>query len=97
MYYKFRNVSQYLVGADLSPSIIAEAEKSRPNLYDDTKVGDVTEVFREMKPINLIIAADSYIYFGDLNPLFQSMNEGLIEGGYVAFTLENPPEEYEER
>ena len=50
-----------------------------------------------MKPIDLIIAADSYIYFGDLNPLFESMNEGLIAGGFVAFTLENPLEEYEER
>ena len=86
-----------MVGADLSPSIIAEAEKTRPGLYNETKVGDVTEVFREMKPIDLIIAADSYIYFGDLNPLFQSMNEGLIQGGFVAFTLENPSEEYEKR
>ena len=94
---KFRNVSQYLVGADLSPSIIEEAQKARPNLYNETKVGDVTDVFREMQPIDLIIAGDSYIYFGDLNPLFQSMNEGLRENGYIAFTLENPPEEYEKR
>ncbi len=77
----------------MSPSIIAEAEKARPNLYNETKVGDVTDVFREMKPIDLIIAADSYIYFGDLNPLFQSMNEGMIENGYIAFTLENPSED----
>lgn len=81
----------------MSPSIIAEALRNRPNLYDETKVGDVTDIFREMKPIDLIIAADSYIYFGDLNPLFESMNEGLIAGGFVAFTLENPLEEYEER
>lgn len=94
---QFRNVSQYLVGADLSPSIIEEAIKSRPGLYNETKVDDVTNVFREMKPIDLIIAADSYIYFGDLNPLFESMNEGLIDGGFVAFTLENPSEEYETR
>ena len=94
---KFRNVSQYLVGADLSPSIIEEAKKTRPNLYDETKVGDVTNVFREMKPIDLIIAADSYIYFGDLNPLFESMYDGLIDGGFVAFTLENPSEDNEKR
>ena len=94
---QFRNVSQYLVGADLSPSIIAEAVRVRPNLYNETKVGDVTDVFREMKPIDLIIAADSYIYFGDLNPLFQSMNEGLIENGYIAFTLENPSKDNQKR
>lgn len=97
LYIKFRNVSQYLVGADLSPSIIDEAIKTRPNLYNETKVGDVTNVFIEMKPIDLIIAADSYIYFGDLNPLFESMSEGLVDNGFAAFTLENPSEEYEER
>jgi predicted TPR repeat methyltransferase len=81
----------------LSPSIIEEAVKARPDLYDETKVGDVTEIFQEMKPIDLIIAADSYIYFGDLNPLFKAMSEGLNDNGIVAFTLENPPEEYEEK
>ncbi|KAI2503964.1 methyltransferase domain-containing protein [Fragilaria crotonensis] len=50
---------------------------------------DVTQVFVEKKPISLIIAADSYIYFGDMGVLFQSMQEGLEEGAFAAFTLEN--------
>jgi predicted TPR repeat methyltransferase len=86
---QFRNVSRYLIGVDLSEVILKEAQKARPNLYDEVLVGDVTEVFVEKKPISLIIAADSYIYFGDLDPLFQSMQEGLKEGGYAAFTLES--------
>jgi len=94
---QFRNISNSLVGIDLSPSIILEAEKMRPNLYDLTKVGDFMEIFRSMKPISLIIAADSYIYFGDLVPLFQSMKDGLADGGIVAFTLENVSEEDEKR
>mmetsp|Transcript_8990 Transcript_8990/g.11320 ORF Transcript_8990/g.11320 Transcript_8990/m.11320 type:complete len:499 (+) Transcript_8990:77-1573(+) len=93
---QFRNVSDHLVGADLSSSIINEALKARPNLYDETIVGDVTDVFKKLKPIDLIIAGDSYIYFGDLNPLFESMNEGLADGGFASFTLENPAKEYEE-
>jgi len=92
---KFRNVSKHLIGVDLSPSIIEEAIKARPGLYDETKVGDVTEVFREKKPVSLIIAGDSYIYFGDLVPLFQSMEDGLMDGGIAAFTLENPSDEFE--
>lgn len=52
------------MGVDLSEAIIDEAKRSRPDLYDETRTGDVTVVFREMKPISLIIAADSYIYFG---------------------------------
>lgn len=86
---QFRNVSQYLIGVDLSEAILMEAVKARPKLYDETLVGDVTQVFRDQKPISLIIAADSYIYFGDLVPLFESMQEGLEDGGYAAFTLEN--------
>lgn len=86
---QFRNVSRYLIGVDLSEVILQEAQRVRPNLYNETLVGDVTQVFVEKKPIALIVAADSYIYFGDLEPLFHSMQKGLQEGGYAAFTLEN--------
>lgn len=113
---QFRNVSDYLVGVDLSEAIITEAKRSRPDLYNETRAGDVTDMVREMKPISLIIAADSYIYFGgemihdafspfisstranvlaDLDPLFQSMEEGLEDGGFAAFTLENVGKETE--
>ena len=86
---QFRNISQHLIGVDLSEVILEEARRLRPNLYDETVVGDVTQVFVEKKPISLIVAADSYIYFGDLGVFFQSMREGLEEGGFAAFTLEN--------
>lgn len=92
---QFRNVSQHLIGVDLSAAILDEAEKARPGLYDERILGDVTEVFRAKKPISLIVAADSYIYFGDLVPLFESMQESLSDDGYVAFTLENVSEESE--
>ena len=72
-----------------------EAEKLRPGLYDERLVGDLTDIFRERKPISLIIAADSYIYFGDLEPLFQAMAEGLGQDGLAAFTLENVDAENE--
>jgi len=82
-------VSTYLIGVDLSEAILDEAKKLRPGLYDESIVGDVTDVFRAKKPVSLIVAADSYIYFGDLVPLFESMQESLTEDGIVAFTLEN--------
>ena len=97
---QFRNVSQYLIGADLSASIIQEAQKLRPNLYDDIYVGDVTDLFkRHHDSISLIVAADSFIYFGDLVPLFQSISKGLMSNGdgVIAFTLENVSIENEER
>jgi len=86
---QFRNISSYLIGVDLSETILDEAEKLRPNLYNERIVGDVTEIIRGKKPVSLIVAADSFIYFGDLDPLFDSIQEGLDDNGYVAFTLEN--------
>jgi predicted TPR repeat methyltransferase len=75
---------------DLSEAILDEAEKLRPGLYDERIVGDVTEVIRRKQPLSLIVAADSFIYFGDLDPLFDSIEEGLEENiGHIAFTLEN--------
>ena len=88
-FQQFRDVSKHLIGVDLSEAIIKEAQKARPSLYDSVKVGDITQIFREVKPISLIIAGDSYIYFGDLAELFQSMYDGLMDGGFAAFTLEN--------
>jgi predicted TPR repeat methyltransferase len=85
-----------LIGVDLSEAIILQAQKARPNLYDEVRVGDVTEVFRAEAPISMIVAADSYIYFGDLEPLFESMAASLEQGGYVAFTLENVSKDDEE-
>ena len=96
MIVKFRNISEYLIGVDLSAAILQEAKKARPGLYNETIQGDVKEVFRVKKPISLIIAADSYIYFGDLVPLFKSMQESLGPGSMAAFTLENVSKENEE-
>ena len=81
-------MSDTLIGVDLSPSIIEEAEKMRPNLYDKTYAGDATAVFMEMKnKISMIIAADSYIYFGDLVPLFEAMEVGLVDNGCKSLML----------
>jgi predicted TPR repeat methyltransferase len=92
---QFRNVSKTLIGVDLSELIMKEGQALRPDLYDDLVVGDVVETFRDRKPIDLIVASDSFIYFGDLAPVFEAMREGLVDGGYCAFSLENISEEYQ--
>lgn len=93
---QFRNISRTMIGVDLSEAILEQAVQTRPGLYDEILVGDVTQVFRDRKPISLIIAGDSYIYFGDLQPLFESMQDGLTDDGYAAFTLENVSKENED-
>jgi predicted TPR repeat methyltransferase len=87
---EFRNVSRALVGVDLSQSILDQAILKRPKLYDETIAKDVTELLRERRgTIDLIVAGDSFIYFGDLDPLFDALKQGLDYDGYVAFSLED--------
>ena len=93
---QFRNISQFLMGVDLSPAILREAVKARPHVYNQTQAGDLIDVLHDQAgSIDLIVAADSYIYFGDLEPLFAAMETGLVLGGYIAFTLENVNHETE--
>ena len=39
--------------------------------------------------VDLLVAADSFIYFGDLDPLFDAVSTALSSGSYAAFTLED--------
>lgn len=94
---QFRNVTRTLVGVDLSAAIIDQAQTKRPGLYDIVRVGDVMDIFSEYAgQISLIIAADSFIYFGDLLPLMEAMGQGVQQDGFAAFTLENVSLESEE-
>lgn len=77
----------------MSEEILKKAVDSRPKLYDLVLAADVIEVFRIRKPINLIVGGDSFIYFGDLEPLLSSAFDGLIDNGYIAFTLEDVGED----
>ncbi|KAL7533779.1 hypothetical protein ACHAXR_006868 [Thalassiosira sp. AJA248-18] len=97
----FRNISQTLVGIDLSQTIIDHAKQTRPNLYTEFKTGDVKEVLHQYalqkKEISLLVAADTFIYFNDLSALFAAINVSLEEGGYAIFSLENVSVENENR
>jgi predicted TPR repeat methyltransferase len=89
---QFRNVSRTLIGVDLSRAILDQAVSQRPGLYDEVIAGDVIQTFHDKaRSLSLIIAADSFIYFGNLDPLLAAMYIGLTNdgGGLVAFTLEN--------
>jgi len=89
------------VGIDLSPSIVQLAKESRPNLYDEFIVGDIQEILHryasQKKYTSLIVAADAFIYFNDLNTLLGRVSSGLEEGGYIVFSLENVSYENEQR
>ena len=80
----FRDKAARLTGIDLSPAMIAKA-KAR-GIYDSLIVADI-----EALPVgryDLILAADTLVYLGDLALLFGTLGAHLAPDGYFLFTTE---------
>jgi len=83
----FREMASRLDGIDLSLAMIAKAKSL--GIYDDLKVGDIETGLSAFERIyDLILAADTVVYLGDLAKLFAPVSAHLLEGGYFLFTAE---------
>ena len=83
----FREHASWLSGVDLSPSMIEKAKAL--SLYDDLKTGDLTEALtNDCEPFDVILAADVFVYIGDLSAVFRGCAAALSSGGLFAFTTE---------
>ncbi len=81
-----------LDGVDLSPRMIEKAR--RRGIYDELTVGDLqTTLERPGCVYDLLIAADTLVYVGDLSPVFASAYRALAEGGFFLFTVERAEDE----
>jgi predicted TPR repeat methyltransferase len=82
-----RPKSTHLVGIDLSTAMI---EKSRENgLYDELAATDVHDFLdQEKRQFDLVVAADVFIYVGELDRLFALLSKRMAKGGWLAFTAE---------
>ncbi len=79
--------AQNLVGVDLSPKMIAKARAR--GVYDELVRADMVEFLgRPQAPFDLVFAADSLIYLGDLGPLLEAAARALRPGAFLAATLE---------
>jgi predicted TPR repeat methyltransferase len=76
-----------LVGVDLSSEMLKRAGVRR--LYDELVIGELT-AFVGAAPAawDLIVSADTLVYFGDLSAAMAAAQRGLRPGGHVVFTLE---------
>ena len=80
----FQDKAARLTGIDLSPAMI---EKARARgIYDSLIVGDIESLPGER--YDLVLAADTLVYLGDLAPLFRSVGARLLADGYFLFTTE---------
>ena len=70
----FADLAARLDGVDLSPAMIAKAEARK--IYDLLRVGDIETAIAGMAPpYDLVLAADTLVYLGDLAPLFRNVAE----------------------
>ncbi len=76
-----------LVGVDISTNMIKETRKKE--IYTELHINDIDEfLLKSKQKFDLIIAADVFIYIGDLQNIFSRVNESLNSNGYFIFTLE---------
>lgn len=84
----FRPNSDWLVGVDLSPGMVAQAR--RKGLYDRLAVADLLEFLAtEEGPYDLVIAADVFVYIADLAPVLAAVGRVLAPHGLFGFTVES--------
>ena len=76
-----------LEGVDLSPAMLTKARER--GLYDALEAADIVDYLRCFSAaFDLIVAADAFAYFGDLQPVFAATAAALTPGGLLAFTVE---------
>jgi predicted TPR repeat methyltransferase len=76
-----------LDGVDLSPAMIAKARAR--GIYKDLWLSDLCEWLAQPgRSYELIFAADTLVYLGDLAPVFDGAASRLVVGGHFLFTVE---------
>ena len=77
-----------LIGVDLSAGMLAQAQEK--HVYDDLVRAELTEYLRgSVGAFDLIISADTLVYFGGLEDVLAAAADALRPGGFLIFTLEH--------
>ncbi len=82
-----RPYARHLVGVDLSPRMLDKAREG--GSYDELVTAELT-AFLAARPqtYDLIVSADTLVYFGALEAIFAAAAAALRPGGWLAFTAE---------
>jgi predicted TPR repeat methyltransferase len=84
----FADRAATLIGVDLSPRMVEMARVR--NIYSALVIGDVESVLEARGPnYDLIVAADTLVYLGDLGRIIRGAAKRLSSGGFFLFTVEN--------
>jgi predicted TPR repeat methyltransferase len=91
----FRTWARRLVGVDLAPKMIEQARQR--GLYDELILGDVlVPLHQPDSGYDLIIAADVFVYIGNIEAIIKAGKMALSGRGYFAFSTElhHGPEDF---
>jgi|GEM_PF-3238299 len=84
---QFMPVSKTMVGVDISPGMIEQAKAK--NIYQKLVCGDLLQVMDSaVHKYNLVLAADVFIYIGDLEKTFAAVSRHTVPGAWFAFSIE---------
>jgi predicted TPR repeat methyltransferase len=82
-----RSIARTLTGVDLSANMLEKARQRQ--IYDHLLCCDLTEFLQTQgKIFDLAVAADVFVYLGDLSPIFLAVRRALIQGGVFCFSVE---------
>ena len=81
----FKDKAARLGGIDLSPAMIAKARAR--GIYDGLAVGDI-EGELGAEDYDLVLAADTLVYLGDLQAVMSAVARALKPDGFFLFTVE---------
>jgi predicted TPR repeat methyltransferase len=90
----FAPLAVRLDGIDLSPAMIDKARAR--GIYDHLQVADLESALAAPSPAyDLILAADTLVYLGDLEAVFKAVHARLASDGFFLFTVEQAEKGFE--
>ena len=86
-----RPFARHLAGVDLAEAMLAKARER--DIYDELSAGELTAfIAARPRAYDVIVSADTLVYFGDLGAVTRAAAGALRNGGVLAVSLERSAE-----
>jgi predicted TPR repeat methyltransferase len=83
LYQPFANS---LTGVDVSSKMLEKADEKK--IYNRLEVFDILQNWIFPEKFDLIYSSDVFVYFGNLDTIIKSASSYLVDGGKIAFSVE---------